>query len=87
LLDSKGLFAWGIQSLGSDYDGMINPINGFWTAEDYPTLADYLLKQAFNYRVQFPGNLTQARNRIDPEEIVDRVMGNNAYNFLQRYYR
>ena len=87
LLDSKGLFAWGIQSLGSDYDGMINPINGFWTAEDYPTLADYLLKQAFNYKVQCPGNLTQARNRIDPEEIVDRVMGNNAYNFLQRYYR
>ncbi|HZK92874.1 MAG TPA: membrane dipeptidase [Prolixibacteraceae bacterium] len=87
LLDSKGLFAWGIQSLGSDYDGMINPINGFWTAEDYPTLADYLLKQAFNYTVQLPGNLTQARNRIDPEEIVDRIMGNNAYNFLHRYYR
>jgi len=87
LLDSNGLFAWGIQSLGSDYDGMINPINGYWTAEDYPTLADYLLKHAFNYRTQYPGNLTQIRNRIDPEEIVDRVMGNNAYNFLQRYYR
>lgn len=87
LLDAKGLFAWGIQSLGSDYDGMINPINGYWTAENYPTLADYLLKQAYNYKVQFPGNLTQARNRLDPEEIVDRVMGNNAYNFLHKYYR
>jgi microsomal dipeptidase-like Zn-dependent dipeptidase len=49
LLDSKGLFAWGIQSLGSDYDGMIDPLNGYWTAENYPTLSDYLLKHAHNY--------------------------------------
>ena len=87
LLDSKGLFAWGIQSLGSDYDGIINPLNGFWTAESYPTMADYLLKQAYNYMENFKGNLTQPRNHIDPEEIVDRIMGDNAYRFLQRYFR
>lgn len=87
LLDSKGLFAWGIQCMGSDYDGIINPINGYWTAEDYPTLADYLLMQAHNYMKDNSGNLNQAFNRIDPEEIIDRVMGDNAYNFLQKYYR
>jgi microsomal dipeptidase-like Zn-dependent dipeptidase len=87
LLDSKGLFAWGIQSLGSDFDGMINPLNGFWTAENYPTLSDYLLIQAFNYRKDFPTKLTQTRNRIDPEEIVNRVMGDNTYQFIQKNYQ
>ncbi|MFA5328937.1 MAG: membrane dipeptidase [Prolixibacteraceae bacterium] len=86
LLDSHGLFAWGIQCMGSDYDGIINPINGYWTAENYPTLADYLLMQAHSYMKENSGNLTQAFNRIDPEEIVDRVMGDNAYNFLLNYY-
>lgn len=87
LLDSKGLFAWGIQTMGSDYDGIINPINGYWTAENYPTLADYLLMQAHTYMKENSGNLAQKFNRIDPEEIVDRVMGDNAYNFLQKYYQ
>jgi microsomal dipeptidase-like Zn-dependent dipeptidase len=86
LLDSKGLFAWGIQSLGSDFDGMINPLNGYWTVENYPTLSDYLLIQAHNYRKDFPNNLTQSHNRIDPEEIVDRIMGINTYQFIQKNY-
>jgi microsomal dipeptidase-like Zn-dependent dipeptidase len=86
LLDSKGLFAWGIQSLGSDYDGMIDPINGYWTAENYPALSDYLLMQASNYMKEQSKNLTLQHNHIDPEEIVNRVMGDNAYNFLRRYY-
>jgi len=86
LLDSNGLFAWGIQSLGSDYDGMINPINGYLTAENYPTLSDYLLMQAHNYMKANSGKLSQPYNRIDPEEIVNRIMGENAYHFLKKYY-
>lgn len=86
LLDSQGLFAWGIQSIGSDYDGMIDPINGFWSAENFPTLEDYLLMQAHTYMTSSSGNLIHSFNRIDPEEIVNRVMGDNAYNFVMKYY-
>ncbi|ESU24613.1 hypothetical protein FEDK69T_05340 [Flavobacterium enshiense DK69] len=85
LLDSKGMFAWSIQTIGSDYDGIINPINGYWTAEDFPTLSDYLIKQAHNYMTAKSSQLNVI-NRIEPEEIVDRVMGDNAYNFIKRYY-
>ena len=87
LLDSEGLFCWGIQSMGSDYDGVINPINGYWTAENYPTLADYLLMQAHTYMNGDGKNLTQPFNKIDAEEIVSRVMGDNAYNFMSKYFR
>lgn len=86
LLDSKGFFAWGIQCLGSDFDGIINPLNGYWTAENYPTLSDYLLMQAHNYMQKDSGNLTQSSNRIDPEEIVNRIMGHNTYLFIQKFY-
>lgn len=86
LLDSLGYFAWGIQSIGSDYDGMIDPINGFWTAENLPTLEDYLLMQAHTYMKMNSGKLTNSLNRIDPEEIVNRVMGDNAFNFVMKYY-
>lgn len=87
LLDSQGLFAWGVQSIGSDYDGMIDTINGFWTAENLPTLDDYLLMHAHNYMATKSGNLKQSFNRIDPEEIVSRMMGDNAYNFVMKYYQ
>lgn len=86
LLDSNGLFAWGIQSMGSDYDGIIDPINGFWTAENYPTLSDYLLMHATNYMSSQGKSLSRQFNRIDPEEIVNRVMGDNAYAFLKKQY-
>lgn len=87
LLDSLGLFAWGIQTIGSDYDGMIDSINGFWTAENLPSLEDYLLMHAYNYMNSGVTNLIQPFNHIDPEEIVSRFMGDNAYRFVMNYYK
>jgi microsomal dipeptidase-like Zn-dependent dipeptidase len=87
LLDSMGMFAWGIQSIGSDYDGVVNPINGYWTAENLPTLEDYLLKHAFNYMCGDGKKKLKEFNRLDPEEIVSRMMGGNAYRFIMKYYK
>lgn len=87
LLDASGLYAWGTQSIGSDYDGVVNPINGYWTAENLPTLSDYLLKHAYTYMGADGKNLKQAFNKIDPEEIVSNMMGDNAYRFILKYYK
>ncbi|RZK26307.1 MAG: peptidase M19 [Flavobacterium sp.] len=85
LLDLNGRFAWGIQSLGTDFDGIIDPINGYWTAKELDNLDDFLLMHAFNYlkEVKNPSTLKQQRNRsISAEEVVERVMTSNALNFL-----
>lgn len=66
---------------------MIDPINGFWTAENLPTLEDYMLMHAYNYMNSGSVNLNKSFNRIDPEEIVSRFMGDNVYNFVMNYYR
>jgi microsomal dipeptidase-like Zn-dependent dipeptidase len=89
VLDMHDLYAWDIQSLGSDFDGLIDPINGYWTARNLDNLDDYLLKHAFNYlkEVKVPCPLKQVRNKsISPEELVDRVMTSNILSYLSRNY-
>jgi len=89
VLDMNGKYAWGIQSMGTDYDGIIDPINGYWTSKDMDDLDDYLLKHVFDYlkEIKQPCPLTQAMNRnISAEEVVDRVMTGNATSFLSRIF-
>lgn len=89
LLDMNGKFAWGIQCLGTDFDGIIDPINGYWTAKEINQLDDYLLMHLYNYlkEVKNPCPLQQPRNRnVTPEEVVERVMTTNALNVLSRIF-
>lgn len=93
VLDRAGMFAWGNVCLGTDYDGVINPISGYWTAEELTYLEHYLLQHA---RVYMDDELTgqtgrkevlQPFNQISPEHIVARVMQQNAMHFFQRHLR
>lgn len=89
LLDMNGRYAWGIQALGTDFDGIIDPINGYWTAQTLDDLDDYLIKHVFNYlkEVNQRCPLMQDRNKaISAEEVVERVMTSNALNFLSKIY-
>lgn len=89
VLDMNDLYAWDVQVLGSDFDGLIDPINGYWTARNMDDLDDYLLKHAFNYlkEVKVKCPLKQDRNKsISAEEVVDRVMTSNVLSYLSRHY-
>ena len=87
VLDKYGKFGWSTAVIGSDFDGIIDPINGYWTAEELRFLDDYLLKHAYNYMSGDGKILQLGTNRnIDPEEIINRFMYVNAYEFLERYY-
>lgn len=83
-LDRAGLFAWDCLAIGSDYDGIIDSLNGFWTAEQLPYLADFLERHAHNY-MQRP-NLSRPDNRMAPDEIVGRIFSGNGHRFLQRHF-
>ncbi|MEM0516855.1 membrane dipeptidase [Aequorivita flava] len=85
VLDNKGLFCWGIQSIGSDFDGIVNPINGLWTAENMKDLAEEMLNHANDY-ISKNINQLNAYNRISAESIVERVMHENAMEFIKRNY-
>lgn len=93
VLDRAGLFAWGHVCLGTDYDGVINPISGYWTAEELTYLEHYLLQHARVYMDEAITGKTgqkevrQPFNQLRAEEIVARVMQVNAMRFFEQHLR
>jgi microsomal dipeptidase-like Zn-dependent dipeptidase len=85
-LDRQGLYAWGIQSIGSDFDGLIDPINGYWSAEQMGLLDSYLEKHAYNFLSSPAAKNLKSFNQISADEIIDRFMHDNAWEFLRRNF-
>ena len=85
VLNKEGLFCWGIQCIGSDFDGIINPLKGIWTAENIRDLAEEMVKHADAYMAKNRNNL-KSFNRVTGEAIVERVLRENAMEFIKRNY-
>lgn len=85
ILNAEGLFCWGIQAIGSDFDGIINPIKGIWTCENIADLAEELTHYAVDYMQKHRDTLATF-NRLSAQVIVERVLHQNAMEFIQRNY-
>ena len=86
VLNRHGLYAWGIQCIGTDNDGMVNPLNGFWTAEEMPLFDSYLEKHAYNFIASAQSDNLENYNKMKAADIVERFMRGNAYNFLKKNF-
>ena len=84
-LDRAGLFAWDCMAIGSDFDGIIDSLNGFWTAEELPFLSDFLERHAYNYLKTARWRLPE--NQIDADEVVERIFSGNGHRFLKAHFR
>lgn len=84
VLDNEGLFAWDCMAIGSDFDGIIDPLNSFWTTEELPFLADFLERHAYNYMKS--AGFKVKENNIAADEIIARIMSLNGLNFLKANY-
>jgi hypothetical protein len=84
-LDQAGLFAWDCMAIGSDFDGIIDSLNGFWTAEELPFLSDFLERHAYNYLKTARWRLPE--NRIDADQVVERIFSGNGHRFLKAHFR
>ena len=85
ILDNEDLFAWDCIALGTDFDGIIDPLNSFWTAEELPYLADFLERHVFNYMSDH--NLSKSENILEADEIIARIMSLNGKEFLKRNFK
>ncbi len=84
-LDHAGLFAWDCMAIGSDFDGIIDSLNGFWTAEELPFLSDFLERHAYNYLKTTRWRLPE--NRIPADEVVERIFSRNGHRFLKMHFQ
>ena len=80
------LFCWGTLSIGSDFDGIVNPIKGLWTCEYVEDIKPYLIKKAEVYLKNNADKLLPI-NKISAQEIIDRVFFLNAEAFLELHFK
>ena len=84
--------AWDILSIGSDNDGIINPLDFYSSADKFSELRSDLLA-FFRDPVENPDvNLQKGFYKkyyygLDPEEIVEKIMFGNVMKFLERNFR
>lgn len=85
LLDSHDLFAWDCLALGTDFDGIIDPLNSFWTAEELPYLADFLERHAHNYSQN--NTLKHDYNKMSADAMISRIFSLNAITFFKKHFK
>ncbi|MGB1450836.1 MAG: membrane dipeptidase, partial [Marinirhabdus sp.] len=85
VLNKEGLFCWGVQCIGSDFDGIVDPINGLWTAENIKDLGEEMVHHASAYLAE-NGDRLHDFNKISAATIVEMTLHGNAMAFLQRNF-
>jgi microsomal dipeptidase-like Zn-dependent dipeptidase len=87
LLDQNDIFAWEYIAIGSDFDGVIDPINMFWSQEQTDDLTQYIERHAFNFFNDPQVALKNRFNKIEPAEVVERIFHFNAYEFMRKHFK
>lgn len=86
VLDDQDKDAWNIQALGTDFDGIIDPLNGWWTSRELSFLDIYLEKHAAAFLRGTRGKQLKAKNKLSPELIINKFMYQNAKDFMEKFY-
>jgi len=63
VLDDENQLGWHTAAIGSDFDGLVDPPNGYWSSEDYGILEENLIHHAFRYFYYFSDELNLVSNR------------------------
>ncbi|MCX2454324.1 membrane dipeptidase [Pedobacter sp. PLR] len=87
LMDINRLPAWDIQCIGSDNDGIVNPIDGVWTSGDFLTLKQNLLVHATSFVDNPRYSMSISTNLITADEIVEKFMNGNMIRFLNKNFK
>jgi hypothetical protein len=77
---------WKIICLGSDFDGIINPLNKFRTSAHLQALAESLLKYLTTYWLSNNNKIPVNHLGIDAHSVVYHIMYKNACDFIEINY-
>jgi len=73
---------WGFQVIGSDFDGVVDPLDGFWTHSEMPLLCQYLIVHAKTFLKTNKAKRLPNYEDLNAENLVEKFMFQNAQEFL-----
>ncbi len=74
---------WSFQVLGTDFDGIVDPLDGFWTHAEMPFLRGFLVKQAEFFLTMPRAKALRDYAALDAETIIEKFMFLNGKRFLE----
>ncbi len=80
-----GQSVWDVLSLGTDFDGIINPMSKCQTASMINDLRSYIKGFLSGY-LGTPNPLAYADNAMDIETVLDKIFFKNIVDFAAKYY-
>ncbi len=81
----EGQSVWGFISLGTDFDGIINPMDKGQTAGMINDLRAYIKSFLSGY-LMTPNPLRYEDNAMDIETVLDKIFFQNIIDFAGKYY-
>jgi hypothetical protein len=73
-------------TIGSDFDGVINPFINMETVEDMPALKKYIL-QNFDYHLGSLNDSTKWKSQLDVPGFVEKLFYENGYNYVKNFFQ
>jgi hypothetical protein len=84
--NEKHTNAWSCISIGSDFDGLINPVNGYPTLRYFQELEKQLIKLAKSFLSE-PPILLHKYSPSSAEELIEGIMTTHGLQFLKTNYQ
>jgi hypothetical protein len=78
---------WGIQALGSDFDGIVDPLDGFWSHKEYKLLAHYLRLHAGLFLKSNKARRLPNHGQLTADSIIEKFLFLNADAFMRTYLK
>ena len=74
--------------IGSDFDGMINPVDSCKNVTELPAFKQLLLDEFINWEAEFEYETGfRVSDIISPQDLLDNIFYRNGRDFLQEWYR
>jgi microsomal dipeptidase-like Zn-dependent dipeptidase len=77
---------WDNICLGTDFDGVIHPVDEFQTYDDMGSFEDFLLQKITDYMKHPPANF-QPQDLLDPTEILAKLCFKNVVSFVKKNFK
>lgn len=88
VLDDEGLYGWDTATIGSDNDGIVDTLNGYWTSKEFGILEEYLFRHAHEFLNSIAACSFQnpENTEVSACEIIDSFIRGKAQRFLEEFY-